>query len=233
MAVNRAVINIDIFAIGRINQLVTVFHMARMFRKCLDQQELGHGQVHMLAFPAAHVTRRIKNQIPTLQHIIRPVRAHTACAHDFRTAQQCADTFNQQTLGKRLLDIIVFPHAKTGQLINLVIFRCQENDRHFGLLAQMGQKLQSVHARHLDIKHGKIRFFLGQGMQRLRTIRICQNLITLFFQGHGNRRQDITVVINKCDLTHLDLVIWTDTICGPKPNSVLRLYNLHSNVAKK
>ena len=68
MAVNRAVIHIDILAISGINQLVAVLHHAGAQRERLHQQEFRDGQLHLFALPQAGVFRLIQHQIAAPQH---------------------------------------------------------------------------------------------------------------------------------------------------------------------
>src|SRR5207302_1567719 len=51
VAIDRAVIDIDVLAIGRVHQLVAVFDVPRALSQRLEDQELGHSQLDRAAAP--------------------------------------------------------------------------------------------------------------------------------------------------------------------------------------
>jgi len=53
MAVDRAVVDIDVLAIGGVHQLVAVLDMARTLCERFEDQELGYRQLHLIALPGA------------------------------------------------------------------------------------------------------------------------------------------------------------------------------------
>src|SRR6195256_6659663 len=63
VAVDGAIIDIDRLAVGGVHQLVAVLHMARPLGQRLQEQELGDGEVHLLALPGALVAARIEHQL--------------------------------------------------------------------------------------------------------------------------------------------------------------------------
>src|SRR5258707_5346525 len=63
VAVDGAVVDIDRLAVGGVHQLVAVLHMARPLGQRLQKQELGDGEVHLLALPGALVAAGIKHQL--------------------------------------------------------------------------------------------------------------------------------------------------------------------------
>src|ERR1051326_2014604 len=60
VAIDRAVIDVDMLAIGRVHQLIAVFDVTRTLRQRFEDQELGHGQLNGFALPGALMARRIE-----------------------------------------------------------------------------------------------------------------------------------------------------------------------------
>src|SRR3954471_7215259 len=58
MAVDRAVVDIDVVLIGDVHQLVAGLDHARALRQRLQDQEFGDGEGHVLAVPGHPVPRR-------------------------------------------------------------------------------------------------------------------------------------------------------------------------------
>src|SRR5947209_7136853 len=59
VAVDGAVVDIDLVVIGRIHQRVAAFHYAGAAGECLQDQELGDGERHRFVLPGAGVALRI------------------------------------------------------------------------------------------------------------------------------------------------------------------------------
>src|SRR6185437_11074123 len=60
VAVDRAVIDIDLIVVGRVHQVVATFHKAGTLCEALKDQEFGDGETHGLAVPCAFVALRIQ-----------------------------------------------------------------------------------------------------------------------------------------------------------------------------
>ena len=73
-----------------------------------------------------------------------------------------------------------------GQLIDLFVLRCEEDDRHFALLAYPAQQLHPVHARHLDVEDGHVRKTLVERVERRLAIVIGLDLEALGLEGHAH-----------------------------------------------
>jgi hypothetical protein len=69
VAVDGAVVDIDLIVIGRIHQRVAAFHDAGALRQRLQDQELGDGQRDRLALPGAGVALRVHAQQAALQRL--------------------------------------------------------------------------------------------------------------------------------------------------------------------
>ena len=63
VAVDGAVVHVDVLAIGGVDQLVARLHHARPRRQRLDQQELGHGELDVLAAPGALVLGLVEHEV--------------------------------------------------------------------------------------------------------------------------------------------------------------------------
>src|SRR5476651_2237019 len=63
VAVDGAVVDIDLIVVGRVHQVVAALHEAWPLGQRLQEQEFGHGQLYRLAFPQAVVARRIQRQL--------------------------------------------------------------------------------------------------------------------------------------------------------------------------
>src|SRR5207237_10181706 len=64
VAVDRAVIDVDMLAIGRVHQLIAIFDVTRTLRQRLEDQELGHRQLDGFAVPGTLVARRVDRHRP-------------------------------------------------------------------------------------------------------------------------------------------------------------------------
>ena len=203
MAVDGPVIHIDLIIIGHIHQLIPAFHKARTRGQRLQQQELGHGQRDIIALPCHRVAQGIHGQLTAFEDLaFLDIPFIILCPH-FLTTQKRPDAFHQQTLGKRFGHIVIGPHTQAKNLINLVIFGCQENDRQGrGFLAQALQQIHPIHARHLDIQHSHVGHALGKGIQSGLPVIIGFHLEAFRLKGDRHRRQNITVVVNKSDPRH-------------------------------
>src|SRR6185503_1592185 len=62
VAVDGAVVDIDLVVIGRVHQRVAAFYHTRPRRQRLQDQEFGHGERHRLVLPGAGMTLRIHAQ---------------------------------------------------------------------------------------------------------------------------------------------------------------------------
>ena len=69
VAVDGAVVDIDLIVVGRVHQGVAALHDAGALRQRLQDQELGHGQRHGLALPGAGVALRVHGELAALQRL--------------------------------------------------------------------------------------------------------------------------------------------------------------------
>mmetsp|Transcript_20415 Transcript_20415/g.37924 ORF Transcript_20415/g.37924 Transcript_20415/m.37924 type:complete len:208 (+) Transcript_20415:200-823(+) len=157
MTVDGPVIHIDLIIVGHIHQLVTAFDKSGALGQRLQQQEFGHGQGYILTFPTDRMAQRIHPQLPALHHLGFWRSADLIRGDRLLPTQERADAFHQKTLGKRFLDVVVRPHTQAQNLVDLIIFRGEEDHRHLGFLAQALQQIHAIHTRHLNIQHRHIR----------------------------------------------------------------------------
>ena len=70
MAVDRAVVHVNLIIIGGVHQRVPAFHYAGAMGQCLQDEEFGHGQGDVLAVPGATVALGIHAQRTALEHFL-------------------------------------------------------------------------------------------------------------------------------------------------------------------
>src|SRR5215469_5284842 len=131
VAVDRAIVHIDVLAIRRIHQLVAVFDVPRTMREGFEDEELGDRQLDGLAFPRAKVPRRVENQLAADDD--RLAMGFLPLAGELAAPDQRPDALDQEPLRKWLPDVVVGPHSETEQLVDLVILRRQKDDRYVAL----------------------------------------------------------------------------------------------------
>src|SRR5258708_26784935 len=66
VAVDGAVVDINLIVVGRVHQVVAALHEAGALGQRLQQQELGDRQLHGLAFPEAVVALRLEAELAAL-----------------------------------------------------------------------------------------------------------------------------------------------------------------------
>src|SRR6056297_2020883 len=203
VAVDRSVIDIYLIVIGDVHQLIARLHEARALGEGLQQQELGDRQRDIPALPGYCVAQRVHPQFAAQQDLAGFARLALHIAGDhFLAAQERADAFDQQALGERFLDVIVRPHAQAEDLVDLVVLRGEEDDRHRGFLPDALEQIHPVHPGHLDVEHGHVRELLGESVQRGLPVVVGLDLETLGLERHRHRRQNVSVVVDQCDPRH-------------------------------
>src|SRR5579875_559502 len=195
VAVDRAVVDIDVLAIGRIHQLVAVLDVTRAVRERFEDQKLGHGQFDRLPFPGAQMPGRVEDQLTA--HDDRLAVRIIAFARQLAAPDQGPDALDQQPLRKWLLDIVVGAHAQAQQLVDLVVLRGQENDGNRALPPQLAQQLHAVEARHLDVEHREIDRLGADPLQGFSAVAVAADSETLRFERHRHRGQNVAVVVDQ------------------------------------
>src|SRR3546814_2102458 len=76
-----------------------------------------------------------------------------------------------------------------------IILRRQEYHRQRAFFTQAAKQFQPIHARHLYIENGQIRWIVDQRLQRCFPIRINARDEAFCLKRNGYRSQDILVVI--------------------------------------
>src|SRR6478672_10102117 len=99
VAVDRAVIDVDMLAIGRVHQLIAVFDVPRTLRQRFEDQELGHRQFDGFAVPGTLMARRIERH--RAPHDDRLALALLAIARQVAAPKQGADALDQKPLRER------------------------------------------------------------------------------------------------------------------------------------
>ena len=197
MAVDRSIVDINTFAVGRVHKLITILYMSWILRQGAQKQEFRDRELDGFFLPGTQMPLGIEHKVSANQFFFLFARRGVVVC--FGAPHQGSDPLNQQPLRKGLLDIVVGAHPEAEQLIDLVILRGQEYDRQLTRLPQILQQLHAVHARHLDVENGQVHRLLIDPPQCFLTVLIGADAITLGLQRDGNRRQDILVVIDQCN----------------------------------
>src|SRR5665213_1668673 len=182
VAVDGAVVDIDVLAVSTVHQLVATLDVAGPHGERFEDQKLGYREIDILAAPGALMPSRIERQIAALDD--RLGFGGLLATRDLAPAQQRADALDQQALRERLLDVVVRAHTQAENLIHLVVLRRQEDHWHRALLAQMAEELHAVHARHLDVEDGEIGGLRRQTLECFRTVGIATHGKALRLEGH-------------------------------------------------
>jgi hypothetical protein len=209
VAVDGAIIHIDIVAVGGIHQLVAGFDEAGARGQRFEDHEFGDRQRDIAAPPLAAipdhaVARRVHGQATAHDgfgaQIIAGFRHRVGRGTAIgRPPQHGPDAFDQQALAERLADIIVGAHGKAQRLVDLGVLRREEDHRHLALLAQALEHLHAVHARHLDVEHDQIGRILDQRPQRGIAIGIKPHRKAFGLQRDGYRGQDVAIIVDQRD----------------------------------
>src|SRR3984893_13284428 len=187
VAVDRAVIDIDVLAIGRVHQLVAVLDVARTLRQGFEDQELGHGQLDRVALPGALMTRRVERHLAA--HDDRLGLSVLTLAGQFAAPDQGPDALDQQPLRKRLADVIIGPPAQAKPFVGLVLLARQGNHRDMAVAPELTQQLHPIHPRHLDVEHGKVHRLRGHALQRFGAIAEAAYRKPFCLERHRQRGQ--------------------------------------------
>src|SRR5579862_2044962 len=205
VAVDRPVVDINLIVVGRVHQVVAALHEAGALGQRLQQQELGHRQPHRPVVPQAVVAGRIEGQAAALDRL-DPVGGGLggfglgvlgpgATQHRLHPLQQ-------QALAERLVDVVVGAEVEAQDLVDLLVLRGQHDHRQGGGLAQAAQHLHAVHPRHLHVEDGEVGRVALERRQTGRAVVAGLYRMAVAFQGQGDRRNDVLVVIHKSDLRH-------------------------------
>src|SRR5690606_31874635 len=179
VAVNRSVVYIDLFVIRCIHQSVAALYHTWALRKSVEDQELRDRQRDRLTFPGAGMALLVHCQVASFQRAGRFVARFCREVASPGTSQNSTNTLYEQPLRKGLPHDIIGPHLQAKEFINLVVFRCQEDDGYIALLAKSSQQFHAVHPRHLDIEDSQRWWTSAQPFQRRCTVCVSLNSVTL------------------------------------------------------
>ena len=183
MAIDRAVVDVGVLPVCRVDQLVPRLHHAGPGCKRLDQQELRDRELDIPPTPRALVLGLIKRQVAP-RHDAARRRARALGATGFVAAQQCPDALDQQPLAERLRNVVVGATPQAHQLVDLLVLAGEEDDRHVASHPQPLQQLHAVHARHLDVQYRQVDGLGDQALQRTFPVRVGPDQEAFLLQGH-------------------------------------------------
>jgi hypothetical protein len=201
VAVDGAVVDVDLIVIGGVHQRVAAFDDAGTGGECLQNQEFGDREGDRVVLPGAGVPLGIHAQLAALERLgvgfllRRGVFRRHAAQHRFHP-------LDQEALREGFADEIIGAHLEAEQFVDLLILGGEENDRDVGLLAQPAQSFHAVHARHLDVEDGKVRWRGLETVEGGGAIGVGHDPIALGFESHGNGCEDIAVVVDESDGRH-------------------------------
>jgi hypothetical protein len=115
------------------------------------------------------------------------------------------DAFGQQAGRAGLPDEVVGADVEADHLVDLVVFRGQEDGGQVGRLAQLPQQLHAVHLRHLHVENGDIRRVFRQAGKGRGAVMIGADLVTLCLEEHFERFDDVLVVVHQGDGSHPEI----------------------------
>jgi len=78
VAIDGPVVDINMFAIGRVDELIAVLDQPRPVGERFDEQEFRHRQVDQIAAPGAFVARRVEHEIAALDDLLAAFAGRTA-----------------------------------------------------------------------------------------------------------------------------------------------------------
>src|ERR1700731_3678609 len=201
VAVNRAVVDIDLIIIGRIHQGVAALDDSGPRCESLEDQEFGDSQGHLVILPGAGVPFRVHLQKTAFEDF-RLGLLSAAWFLGIGSAQNGLNTLDEKALRKGFADEIVGAHLEPEQFIDFLILRGEEDHRHVGLLTEPAEQFHAVHSRHLYIENRKIGRIALQIVERRRTIRISLDAIAFSLEGNRHGGKDISVVVNQGNRWH-------------------------------
>ncbi len=198
VAVDGAVVDVDLIVVGRVHQRVARLDHAGPLGERLQDQELGDRQRDGTIVPMASMALRIELELAALENV-SDQRLDRLAVLGLQPAQDGAHALDDKALREGLGDVVVGPHLKAEQFVDLLVLGGEEDDRHVGLLAHAAQKLHAVHARHFDIEDSEIGRIFGQGLERGGAIAIGPHFVAFGLERHPERGQDVSLVIDQRD----------------------------------
>ena len=132
MAVDCAIVDIDVLVIGHIEQLVARFHHTGTLGERLEDQEFGHREAHVRAVPPDFVPSRVHQQPTALER--RRVGLVGACdgfaALQLLPAQDRTNARDQKPLREGFGDVVIRAHGKAERFVDLIVLGGEEDHRH-------------------------------------------------------------------------------------------------------
>src|SRR5882757_11363537 len=204
VAIDGAVVDIDLIVISGIHEGIAAFHNAGTACQRLQDQKFRNSESHGLIFPSTGVAFLVHAQQAAFEDLGIHVLGSGAI---FRrhAAQHSLHAFDEKTLRERLANEVVGPHFEAEQFIDLFVFGCEKYDRHVRLLPQAAQCFHAVHTRHLDVEDGEVGGRRLETIKRGSAVRIGHDAIALGLERNRNRGQNVTVVVNESNSWHISV----------------------------
>src|SRR5260221_1825407 len=155
VAVDGAVVDIDIIAIGDVEQLVARFYDAWPLGERFQDHELGHGQANDPSVPQYLVPSWVHDEATSLKSRRFRLEEARRCfaALQFLPPQDGADPGDQQTLRKWFRNIVVGAHGEAQRLVELMVLGGEKEHGDGARFSEPPPERPSVPARHLVVEH--------------------------------------------------------------------------------
>ena len=130
-------------------------HRIRMFHQKFQDCIFCLGQVHRLSINRNLLRPVIQAHSADLDRICRQFLRDISAKHHV-TAQLCLYSCDHNNRVKWFGNIVVGANRQTKDLICIFTFRCEQNDRNIGRLANLVHRCDTIHHRHHDVHQYKL-----------------------------------------------------------------------------
>ena len=158
----------------------------------IEKLHLLGGSFHALTVYDELIGIKIDHELIEYKPLFRRVRRglRLAAAHDG------VDARHQLLDLKRLRDVIVRAHFKSGDLVERFALRGQHDDRHIGGLPNLGADDPAVHDRQHDVEQDEIRLQLLRAADALTAVGGEKHVEPVLFEIQAQQLRNVAVVLN-------------------------------------
>ena len=165
---------------------------------------LGRGKAHRLAIQRDLLAPVVQADPADRKHPLlhRP-------AAELQIAPQLRAHAGQQLHGiERLGNVVVRTEIQAEDLVRVFALGGQKDHRHVAPLPDLGERRETVEARHHDVEQYKLHLLAPEKIQRLLPAVGTERRIALRFQIDLQRRHDILFVVADQDFCHPFLLLF-------------------------
>jgi hypothetical protein len=114
--------------------------------------------------------------------------------------EQGLDPAHQLAQAERLGEVVVGAEFEADHLVDLVVARGQDEDRHLGARrAEPAEDLEAVHARQADVEHDEVGRLVDREVEALLAGPRDRDLVALLLQGVLDAARDRVLVLDDQD----------------------------------